>query len=231
MAEVPPGDGEQLPWLEPARPGPAVIRRGDWGLNWFVALLILLLVGAGAFVLGTRSDFSKRTITPLPQARPVETLPQPDPAEPLPEEAPVTAPALARADREAATVDAAPHPMPEQIRAAQDIAERVRANRKIVAPPPPPPPPPPAYTPSVGPPGTVIQLGSYATTAEAEAAAQLFRYRYRGLLAAIPKAVLPYRPRGTKKLFYRVQFIAPSQVYADVACERIRDAGKSCLVI
>ena len=90
---------------------------------------------------------------------------------------------------------------------------------------------PAVFTPRLAPPGRVVQLGAYGTMEQAEAAAVVFRFRYRGLLQSLPQAVIPFRPPGSAKLFYRVQFIVPSQAYAEVTCQRLRAAAKSCIVV
>lgn len=249
MASIPPRQGTdsndgRLPSLAatpPAAATPAARQPGS-GLRWFIALLILALVSAGAFVLGRGSDTSSPTPPPvavsLPPARPAA----PPIAEPeaIPFAPPVgkTPPALARAAEASPPVPrivrivAAPalpsgglHLSNAQIRAVHKIVReaQVNVNRgqgQAVA-----------FSPKVAPSGRVVQLGAYPSVREAEAAAQLFRYKYRGLLASLPKAVLPFRPRGTHKMFYRVQFVTPSQAYSEVTCQRLRAAAKTCIVV
>ena len=103
-----------------------------------------------------------------------------------------TAPALARAGAEQARrlQDAPPpenmlHLRPDQVRAVRQIAREARSNAGRKASPR--PEVRQAYAPSVGASGHVVQLGAYHTVAEAEAAAALFRYKYRGLLATCPR--------------------------------------------
>lgn len=249
----------RLPWIEgrrlhSPRLAPAPKRRHP--LFGLVIILGLGFIIATSFLIG-RNLGSYRTphvVSVLPPSRPV--APPPDFLKPSAESPPATtnavAPALSRlgqksdappgraravapALEQAERVAEPPHPIPSQVREMQRIAQlerdrtereraRVAANaraRRTL----------PAYAPTLAPPGRVVQLGAYASVGEAENAAQLFRYRYRGLLAQIPKAVTPYRPAGSPKMFYRVQFIAPSQAYAEVTCQRLRAAGKSCMVI
>ncbi|MCA1653199.1 MAG: hypothetical protein ABR588_03250 [Sphingomicrobium sp.] len=200
---------------------------------WPLAIIGLGAVAVAAFLLD-------RAISPPPPAmiapppplvRPVPVVVAP-PIASAGATASATAPALSRAAREKSAA-AAPHPMPEQLRAAQQLADARRAEirREEAAQAVAPPPPTPAFSPSLAPSGQVVQLGTYATAREAEAAAQRFRFRYRGLLDTLPKAVLPYRPAGGHKSYYRVQFVAPNQAYAEVTCQRLRAAHKTCIVI
>ena len=230
MVERLPAD-ERLPWVEVKRRAPIAVapRSFPW---WIVGLLALALavVAALLFVRETGGSKQPPPVPPtVPALRPAAPVPQPAAASSDSPIAPERAPALARAEQEEA---AAPHPMPEQLLAAGQIAraQQVRLHREeaqrmasAVS--------RPAYSPRVAQAGQAVQLGAYGTAEDAEAKAQLFRYRYRGLLAALPKAVLPFRPKGSPRFFYRVQFIAPNQAHAEVVCQRLRAAGKSCIVV
>lgn len=243
MASVPPqrstaNDDSRLPWLDasPAGVGDAAIKPGAGSAGartrWLVSIVIVALIGVAAFLLGRKGEV---TLIPTP-AQPLATTPlaPADPARPevAPAPAQETAPALARADAESARGTresrAVLHLRPEQVRAVRRIASAARVQvhhntvPKVVR---------QAYSPRVGPPGRVVQLGAYNSVADAEAAAQKFRYKYRGLLAAVPKAVMPFRPKNSRRMFYRVQFIVPSQAYAEVTCQRLRAAAKSCIVV
>lgn len=218
-------------------------------MRWFLSLLILTLVAAGAFVLGKGSDpvppASAPVAVPMPRAAPVDLPPSA-----APPNAPVpgaTPPALARVagnndsgmappavTRVIHVVEARPagglHLTDAQVAALRKIAREaevnVHRNQQVTA-----TSPRVAYAPRIGPSGRVVQLGAYNSARDAEAAAQLFRYKYRGLLATLPKAVLPFRPKGTRRMFYRVQFVTPSQAYAEVTCQRLRAAAKTCIVL
>ena len=249
MASIPPraqadSDEARLPWLAPPSATASVATHGDGsGMRWFVSLLILALVSAGAFVLGRGSEQAPTPVAvSLPPAQPVAP-----PAAPVLATAPASAsvgktpPALARAAEVPPPVSklvrvvppAAPntglHLRTDQIRAVRKIVREAQVNvhrgepaRVAMR---------PAYSPKIAPSGRVVQLGAYHSVREAEAAARLFRYKYRGLLAPLPKAVLPFRPKGTRKMFYRVQFVTPSQAYAEVTCQRLRAAAKTCIVV
>lgn len=174
-------------------------------------------------------------LPPDPMAVTDTPLPPPSGAPPAP--AKVTAPALSRFAREeaAAAVDQAapPAPRPAQLIAARRIADNRReelrreevaslaAERAKLRP----------IAPRLAPPGRVVFLGTFATKQQGEAAAKRYRFRYRGLLATLPKAVTPFKPTGTAPIVYRVQFVVPNQAYAEITCQRLRAAGKSCTVI
>ena len=246
MASLPPrstaDDDGRLPWLDhPATDASAKVGTthptNGQGLRWTAAILVVALVAAGAFLLGRGSDvpawpvtkppLSTTRLAPARPARPYPPLPQTPPA--LVRQ---TAPALARVEAQTARArPAAPelHLRPEQVRAVRGIAReaRIAVHRNAV----PRAPVRKAYAPRIGAPGRVVQLGAYRSVAEAEDAAQRFRYKYRGLLATLPKAVLPFRPKNSRRFFYRVQFVTPSQAYSEVTCQRLRLAAKTCIVV
>ena len=206
---------------------------------WPFALIALFAVAVAGLLLDRAiAPPPPAEIATLPEARPM-VLPVPESGSTAPPLAPAlrhgtgdaqsAAPALSRAAREQAA--AAPHPMPEQLRAAHQIAETrrievARQQREM-----PPPPPTPALSPRLAASGHVIQLGAYDSAREAEAAAKLFRYRYRGLLETLPKAVSPSKAAGSEKYYYRVQFIAPAQANAEIICQRLRVVKQRCIVI
>ena len=220
----------------PRAAAPSTKRRSN---PWPFALIALFAVAVAAMLLDRAiAPPPPPAIAPLPEARPM-ILPLPGGDSGAPPLAPAlrhgtgdaqsAAPALSRAAREEAA--AAPHPMPEQLRAARKIAETrrievARQQREL-----PPPPPTPALSPRLAASGHVIQLGAYDSAREAEAAAKIFRYRYRGLLETLPKAVSPSKAAGSEKYYYRVQFIAPAQANAEIICQRLRVVRQKCIVI
>lgn len=208
-----------------------------------LAIIGLLAVAIAWFALDrTVSRMPSRGVHPLAEPSAVVVTPSPAPRTELPAASGVTAPALSRVAREreeaksvtsaANATPAAPHPMPEQLAAASRIAATRRAERERedlarVA-----DAPVRSGAPArLAPPGRAVQLGVYDSAQQARAAAKRFRYRYRGLLASLPDAVLPYRPAGSPRAGYRVQFVVPSQAYAEITCQRLRAAQKACVVI
>lgn len=242
MATVPPRstghDDGRLPWIDtpPASAARAVPPPARSGLRWFAGLLVIALVAVAGFLLGRRSDEPPVAAAPPPLATAplANARPEIAPAVAPPMER-QTAPALARAEAETSRRTPAEPAPPllklrrDQVRAVRQIAHeaeveaRRNAARQVAT--------RQAFSLRIAPPGRVVQLGAYRTVAEAESAAQAFRYKYRGLLAPLPKAVLPFRPKASLRMFYRVQFITPSQAYSEVTCQRLRAARKSCIVV
>ena len=232
-------DAGHAPWLQPAQARPP----SRSAMPWIMALLAISLVAVAAFLLGrgTGPQVAPLPARPLPMATATERPPATVPPSAVPNDAdgtnPGEAPALARAAQENDQI-APVGPKAEQLSAATEIAANRRREaalqealeREAAALRPPPPPPLPPF-PRFGPPGQVIQLGTYLTAAQAEAAATRFRERYRGLLSTLPTSVSPFRARGAKQSIYRVQFLTPSQAYSEIVCQRLRAAKKSCIVI
>ena len=78
--------------------------------------------------------------------------------------------------------------------------------------------------------GRTVQLGSFPNVGQARWAARVFRYRYQGLLAQLPQRLMLVRLNGSQRSYYKVQFFPPNELYAKVTCQRIRRAGKGCIV-
>ncbi|MEO7786787.1 MAG: hypothetical protein ABIR77_03040 [Sphingomicrobium sp.] len=252
MASGPPRstkDEGGLPWLDGVSPavGRALPPANSSVFRWVAVLALVLLIALAGFLVGRRSDApalppAPRLTIPSVAASPLAPVGAATPAD-SPRAAALerqTAPALARveaqssASRPAATPTAtatapALRLRPEQLRAVRQIVRAGRvdihssATPRVAT--------QQAFSPSVGDSGRVVQLGAYRSVAEAESAAKAFRYKYRGLLEALPKAVLPFRPTHSSRIFYRVQFVTPSQAYAEVTCQRLRAAAKTCIVL
>lgn len=87
-------------------------------------------------------------------------------------------------------------------------------------------PPPPPAKPS-GAPGTVIQLGAFKNTAQAERAWTALSARF-GILSGMSKIVIPYSAAGTSG--YRLRAAAASPEAAKAACDSIQAGGESCFL-
>lgn len=87
-------------------------------------------------------------------------------------------------------------------------------------------PAPPAPTPS-GAAGSVIQLGAFRNTAQAERAWTALSARF-GMLAGMTKMVVPYSAAGSSG--YRLRAAASSPEAARQACQAIEAGGESCFV-
>ena len=87
-------------------------------------------------------------------------------------------------------------------------------------------PPPPAPKPS-GAAGSVIQLGAFKNTAQAERAWAVLGARF-GALAGMTKMVVPYSVNGSSG--YRLRAAASSPDAARQACQAIQAGGESCFI-
>lgn len=87
---------------------------------------------------------------------------------------------------------------------------------------PPPPPPPPS-----GESGSVIQLGAYRNTAQAERAWTALSTRF-GAVSGLTKMVVPYSAGGSSG--YRLRAAAASPEQAREVCRALQAAGESCFI-
>jgi cell division septation protein DedD len=91
-------------------------------------------------------------------------------------------------------------------------------------------PPEPAPTPPAAPSGasgTVIQLGAYRNTAQAERAWSALSTRF-GALSGLTKVVVPYSAGGSSG--YRLRAAAGSPEQARQVCQALKAAGESCFI-
>lgn len=163
----------------------------------------------------------KLTWRPAPEpARPVVVEPTPAPVEPAsPAVEPArtaAAPAPALTRPAAAPVVAPPRP-PALAPARQPALAPARppVSRQRTIP----------FTPR----GRIIQLGSYSTQRQADAAhrALVFRYPY---LANKPKVISPTQPVGGWR-YYRLRLGTQTQAQSAVICQYLQARGQSCIVI
>lgn len=122
-----------------------------------------------------------------------------------------------RLDVEAARNDIAPKPVEPQPKRLppNETKEPIPAET-----------PAPAPTPS-GAAGSVIQLGAFKNTAQAERAWTALSARF-GVLSGMTKLVVPYSAAGSSG--YRLRAAAGSPEAARAACEAIQAGGESCFV-
>ena len=88
------------------------------------------------------------------------------------------------------------------------------------------PTPPPQPSPS-GTPGSVVQLGAYKNTAQAERAWSALSTRF-GTLSGLTKIVVPYSAGGSSG--YRLRAAAGSPEQARQVCQTLKAAGESCFI-
>jgi hypothetical protein len=104
--------------------------------------------------------------------------------------------------------------------------EEPKASPDDAAPPAAEKPAPPAPK-SSGAPGSVIQLGAYSNTAQAERAWTVLSSRF-GVLSGLTKMVVPYSANGSNG--YRLRAAASSPDAARQACQVIQAGGESCFI-
>lgn len=247
--------GERLPWLndEPGTGSPG--RRGSparppsramW--PWYAALLLLIAgVGGGLWWLGTRQQ----------DAPPPELAREGSPSHPIARSEPTTeveappeiAPSKASesiAPRVMRTApvrgpDTGPAPVaqgfPDQIEEATDVSTGrgvFPADESFTAPPPPTGPQPVVVYHPQPYRGRVVQLGAYATRAQAEETWRKVTRRYP-YLASKPKMVNSVDVRalggGRRTRMYRLQLGTSSQAQSAVICQQLEKAGQSCVVV
>lgn len=78
-----------------------------------------------------------------------------------------------------------------------------------------------------GAPGSIIQLGAYRNSAQAERAWTALSARF-GALAGMTKMIVPYSTGGSSG--YRLRAAASSPAEANAACKALQAAGESCFV-
>jgi hypothetical protein len=122
---------------------------------------------------------------------------------------------LGATGREDVSAQEAPPQSADQTNTAQTAAKPVETA-----------PPPPAPKTS-GAAGSVIQLGAFKNTAQAERAWAVLSTRF-GALAAMTKMVVPYSANGGSG--YRLRAAASSPDAARQACQAIQAGGESCFI-
>jgi cell division protein FtsN len=113
-------------------------------------------------------------------------------------------------------------PGQQQEQQAAPEAPPKETKEPVAAPPAAAPPPTPS-----GASGSVIQLGAYRNTAQAERAWTALSTRF-GALSGLTKMVVPYSAGGSSG--YRLRAAAGSPEQAKQVCQSLRAAGESCFV-
>lgn len=231
MSELRSGyDEDSLPWLQEVEDEDAP--GGISGRAMFAGLLIVVIAAAaiaGAFFwLGQRGDAVAGSEAPeliRAPAEPYKVKPDDPGGLDIAGESQTTFETsagedvdsrldlgAAGADVPRGTVDAQPEPRVTPGEAKEPVA----ADK----------PPPPAPRPS-GAPGTVIQLGAFSNTAQAERAWTALGARF-GVLSGTTKMIVPYSANGSSG--YRLRASTSSPDAARDACRAIQAGGESCFI-
>lgn len=240
---------ERLPWLAEQPLGapvePARTRRSGVMWPWYLLLLLLIAgVGAGAWWLSTGKD-APAPVLPTEESLPIPVTRQEAAATDQPvademsntlaaTEAPPPQAGPARAATSRATARTQPQPSPR-------VREAARSTRRIFPPDDPADASPAATAPSpvvVYHPqpnrGRVVQLGAFATRAQAESSWRRITRIYP-YLATKPKMINTVDVRGLgggrPTRMYRLQFGTSSQAQSVVICQQLERAGHSCVVV
>lgn len=243
-------EDERLPWLDtPRRPAPGAPRRKLPRTPIYVLLSLFLLasVGVMSFLVGRGSVPVAPTATPAPEPSPQRATVALPPAPP-----PVPPPSLAPAET-AIRIAEAPSATPVPKRAAKRsvsrakksarAAARARAARsarsarrarasssRLEAVRAAQTPPAARRAAPLVPAGRVVQIGTYRSRWQADAAHRRLARAYP-YIRTIPKMVRPARPFRTTRTFYRLQYQAYSPEYARVLCTNLRSIGRGCVVL
>lgn len=218
---------DRLPWLADApraRPQPRQPRR-----SWIPLVAAVSVAGAIAYGGWTAVE---RSTAPEPAPAPAEPMRVAAPRAAVPEEARPQPPSAS--EREAlrpvaeATQVERSVARPEPARRVKPATPRrsapgQRAHRRATA--------APAYQPrawSSGVRGRIIQVGAFATPAQANREWNRVYYRHP-LLRPLPPRVVRSNIRG--RTYYRLQLGTFSHAHSELLCQRLRLAGEGCIVL
>lgn len=219
-------DEDSLPWLQEVEDedGPRGISAKAMLIGLVVVLLVAAAVAGGSYWLGSRGggiagepELIRAPVTPY------KTKPENPGGLDIAGESETTFQTSAGQDIDSRLNLGATGG--EDV-SAQPAPQEPAGNTATAEEPAKPAPPPPAPKPS-GAPGTVIQLGAFKNTAQAERAWAVLSARF-GALAGMTKMVVPYSANGSSG--YRLRAAASSPDAARQACQAIEAGGESCFL-
>ena len=222
-------DEESLPWLQEVEDedGPRGISARAMLAGVVVVLLFAAIVGAGFYWLGSRgaSVPGEPELIRAP-ATPYKVKPEEPGGLDISGESQTTFETSAGQDVNSrlnlgatGREDIAAQTQPEE-----QPSEKATTPQNVT------PPAPPTVAPKPQPSGasgSVIQLGAFKDTAQAERAWTVLSTRF-GILAGMTKMVVPYAVNGTSG--YRLRAAASSPDSARQACQLIQAGGESCFI-
>jgi hypothetical protein len=248
-----PGTDDRLPWLESPRPSARArtaraARRARVPLLTLLALFCAAAVALLSFLAGRASGPRVRSKAPPPAVVVAQLPPARIPSAPVVAEAPAPLPATSTVSPKAsAPTKARPRATVQRAKAkrrapvrkprrslipdivihrnavpprAPSVAVAPAPQRRIVWP----------AQPFAGAPGKVIQLGSFRTMAQADAAWwRLVRaYPYLGTL---PRVVTYVGPTPGRVRIYQLKLAAGSRREARILCRNLHRVGRGCAVL
>ncbi len=220
-------DEESLPWLQPVEDedGPRGISAKAMLLGLLAALVVAAVVAAAFFWIGSRDGglAGEPELIRAPDT-PYKVKPENPGGLDIAGESQATFETSAGKDVDSRLNLGATGREDVATVPTKDIAQEseAAATPPVEKPAPPPPKPKPS-----GAAGTVIQLGAFRNTAQAERAWTALTTRFPGL-TAMTKIVVPYSVNGSSG--YRLRAAAPSSDSARETCEVIHAGGESCFI-
>jgi hypothetical protein len=224
-------DEDSLPWLQEVEDedGPRGISARAMLAGLVVVLLLVAAIAAAFFWLGSRGGTAGGQAELIRAPSTPYKVKSDDPgALDIADESQTTFETSAGEDvdsrlnlgatgREDVTTQAPPP------QSAKDADSQPAPKQQEAAPAPEPTPP---AKPS-GAPGTVVQLGAFSNTAQAERAWTVLSTRF-GVLSGLTKIIVPYSANGSSG--YRLRAAASSPDTARAACQAIQAGGESCFI-
>lgn len=220
-------DDESLPWLQEVEDedGPGGISARAMLFGVLAVILVAAAVAGGFYWLGSRGGglAGEPELIRAPDA-PYKVKPEDPGGLDIAGESQATFDTSAGKDvdshlnlgaTEREDVTTTPEPEPKKI-PPNETKEPVPAEKPAA----------PAPKPS-GTPGSVIQLGAFKNTAQAERAWTVLSSRF-GVLSGMTKIVVPYSANGSSG--YRLRAAASSPEAARSACGVIEAGGESCFI-
>jgi cell division protein FtsN len=221
-------DEDSLPWLQEVEDedGPRGISARAMLVGVLVVLLVAAALGAGFYWLGSRGGgFAGEPELIKAPATPYKVKPDEPGGLDVTGESQTTFETSAGQDVDSrlnlGATGREDVSAQQQPRAAEEEGSKAKPAE---APPAPKPVPAPKAS---GAPGSVIQLGAFKDTAQAERAWSALSARF-GVLSSMTKIVVPYAANGSSG--YRLRAAASSPDAARAACQTIQAGGESCFI-
>jgi len=225
---------DRLPWLPDEPDVKASRRRGVGVIGWILA--VVLLVGAVAFWLGSRSvQELTRPAAPAPKAATTVRLPVARPIAPpqpvvtihrVPDVEPIVAPPTPVIESTPAVTPTAPKtivPPHETTQAAPSVPEPVKVVEAT-------PPQPWPVRVIEGADGRLVRIGAFNSVHQAKRGWWAI-VRVNPALKHLPALVVPVQSLRDGRVYYRLQMGTTSQAHSTVLCQRMRMIAEPCVVI
>jgi hypothetical protein len=225
---------DRLPWLPDDPQVKASRRRGAGAIGWILA--IVLLVGAVAFWLGSRSvEEQTRPAAATPKPATTVRLPEARPLAPqqpevtihrAPEVEPIVAPPTPVIVPPPTVTRTAPRTIATPHETVENSAPLVQPAKPAEAAPPQPWP----VRVIEGADGRLVRVGAFASVHQAKRGWWAI-VKVNPALKRLPALVVPVRSLRNGQVYYRLQMGTTSQAHSTVLCQRMRMIAEPCVVI